>query len=111
VKPVIGIDLGTTNCALAYTEAKRWSSSPFRSWCIPAKSRRVAAALFVFLDPAGPIVGVLAQKKGLENAGRLVASAKSWLSHAGIDREAPILPPNAPEGVGKISPVRLPNNS
>ncbi len=60
---------------------------------------------FVFLDPAAPIVGVLAQKKGLENAGRLVASAKSWLSHAGVDREGAILPPNAPEGVVKISPV------
>ena len=43
-------------------------------------------------------VGVLAQKKGLENAGRLVFSAKSWLSHPGVDRTAAILPPNAPEG-------------
>jgi molecular chaperone DnaK (HSP70) len=60
---------------------------------------------FVFLDPAGPFVGVLAQKKGLENAGRLVSSAKSWLSHTGVDREAAILPPNAPEGIDKISPV------
>ena len=60
---------------------------------------------FVFLDPSGPLVGVLAQKMGLENAGRLVASAKSWLSHAGVDREAAILPANAPEGVAKISPV------
>jgi molecular chaperone DnaK (HSP70) len=35
----------------------------------------------------------------------LVASAKSWLSYAGVDREATILPPSAPEGVDKISPV------
>ena len=59
---------------------------------------------FLFLEDP-PIVGVLAQKKGLENAGRLVSSAKSWLSHSGVDRTAAILPPNAPEGVPKVSPV------
>jgi hypothetical protein len=41
----------------------------------------------------------------VENAGRLVASAKSWLSHSGVDRTAPLLPFRAPEGVEKISPV------
>ena len=51
------------------------------------------------------VVGVLAQKRGAEVASRLVASAKSWLSHAGIDRTAPILPLNAPQGLEKISPV------
>ena len=54
-------------------------------------------------DP--PIVGVLAQRKGLDNPGRLVSSAKSWLSYAGVDRNAAILPVTAPEGVNKISPV------
>jgi hypothetical protein len=38
-------------------------------------------------------------------AGRLVSSAKSWLCHAAVDREAAILPWGAPEGVPKISPV------
>jgi molecular chaperone DnaK (HSP70) len=60
---------------------------------------------FLFLDGSGPIAGVLAQRKGLENAGRLVSSAKSWLSHAGVDRTAAILPLNTPEGVPKVSPV------
>src|ERR1700684_2441398 len=60
---------------------------------------------FLFLEDDGPIVGVLAQKKGLENASRLVSSAKSWLSHPGVDRTAAILPENAPEGVPRISPV------
>ena len=49
--------------------------------------------------------GRLAQKRGVENAGRLVSSAKSWLSHAGVDRTAPLLPYRAPEGVPKLSPV------
>src|SRR5579862_6920131 len=106
MKPVIGIDLGTTNCALAYSR-----SEAVEQFAIPQLVHegevRPESLLpsFVFLDPAAPIVGVLAQKKGLENAGRLVASAKSWLSNAGVDREGAILPPNAPEGVVKISPV------
>ncbi len=51
------------------------------------------------------VVGALAQKRGAEVANRLVASAKSWLSHAGVDRTAPILPFTAPEGIARISPV------
>jgi hypothetical protein len=50
-------------------------------------------------------VGQLARQRGAENAGRLVASAKSWLSHSGVDRTAPLLPFQAPEGVPRISPV------
>jgi molecular chaperone DnaK (HSP70) len=50
-------------------------------------------------------VGTLAQKRGSENPGRLVSSAKSWLSHAGVDRTAALLPLEAPEGVAKVSPV------
>lgn len=106
MKPAIGIDLGTTNCALAYTHGEQVEEFAIPQLVHPSEVREEALLpSFVFLDPAGPIVGVLAQKKGLENAGRLVSSAKSWLSHAGIDREAAILPPNAPDGVGKISPV------
>ena len=51
------------------------------------------------------LIGRLAQKRGVENAGRLVSSAKSWLSHAGVDRTAAILPWTATEGVKKLSPV------
>jgi molecular chaperone DnaK (HSP70) len=53
------------------------------------------------------VVGTLAHKRGIESARRLVSSAKSWLSHAGVDRTAPILPPNAPEGVQKLSPIAV----
>ncbi len=51
------------------------------------------------------VTGALAQKRGAEVASRLVSSAKSWLSHPGVDRTAPMLPLNAPEGVPKVSPV------
>jgi molecular chaperone DnaK (HSP70) len=48
---------------------------------------------------------MLAQRRGVEIPGWLVSSAKSWLSHPGVDRNAAILPPNAAEGVEKVSPV------
>jgi molecular chaperone DnaK (HSP70) len=125
---VIGIDLGTTNSALAYTELHAQSeqievqpmlipqlTNPGEvrdeallpsSLYIPGSRDFPAGSLALPWD-ADPqlVVGRLAQKRGAENSGRLVSSAKSWLSHAGVDRTAAILPVNAPEGVEKISPV------
>jgi molecular chaperone DnaK (HSP70) len=51
------------------------------------------------------VVGRLARLLGAQVPGRLVASAKSWLSHASVDRVAPILPWGAPDDVRKVSPV------
>ncbi|MFB3855122.1 MAG: Hsp70 family protein [Vicinamibacterales bacterium] len=51
------------------------------------------------------VVGELARKRGAENPGRLVSSAKSWLSYPGADRTAPILPWGAPDEVPRISPL------
>ena len=130
-KYVIGIDLGTTNSALAYAEMAA-GDDPFA----PANVRLLEIPQlenpgevrdegllpsFLYLPgssdfPAGTIAlpwnpgrefvtGRLAQRRGVENAGRLVSSAKSWLSHSGVDRTAPLLPFRAPEGVPKISPV------
>ena len=50
-------------------------------------------------------VGRLARNLGAATPGRLVASAKSWLSHPGVDRMAPILPWGAEPEVPKVSPV------
>ncbi len=50
-------------------------------------------------------LGRWARELGAAVPGRLVASAKSWLSHPGVDRTAPILPWGAPEGVAKVSPL------
>lgn len=102
---VIGIDLGTTNSALAYSNGEGVEVFAVPQLVNPGEEREEALLpSFLFIEDP-PIVGVLAQKKGLENAGRLVSSAKSWLSHAGVDRTAAILPVNAPEGVAKVSPV------
>ncbi len=131
MKYVIGIDLGTTNSALAYTEIKpdadRFDAPEVRlmeipqlvnpgevrdeallpsSLYIPGASDFPAGSLGLPWNPEPEFVtGRLAQKRGVENAGRLVVSAKSWLSHSGVDRTAPILPWNAPDGVRKVSPV------
>ena len=126
---VIGIDLGTTNCALAFAprggdarEQPKVELFEVPQSVNPGEVRDEALLpSFLYLPgpadfPAGSIalpwdsspefvVGVLAQKRGAEVANRLVASAKSWLSHAGVDRTEPLLPVTAPEGVAKISPV------
>ena len=58
------------------------------------------------MAPVAPVVlGQWARKLGAQVPGRLVASAKSWLSHAAVDRLAPILPWGAPADVPKVSPV------
>jgi hypothetical protein len=128
---VIGIDLGTTNSALSYAEI-RADADPFAPanvqvmmipqltnpgevheedllpsfLYLPGSSDFPAGALSLPWDAGRDFaVGVLAQKRGAENAGRLVSSAKSWLSHSGVDRTAPLVPFRAPEGVEKISPV------
>ena len=50
-------------------------------------------------------VGEFARNFGSQVPSRLVASAKSWLCHSGVDRSAPILPWKSPENARKISPV------
>jgi hypothetical protein len=128
---VIGIDLGTTNSALSYVE-NRPDADPFALpkvellgipqlvnpsevrdesllpsfLYIPGATDFPAGSTALPWDPQPEtIAGRLAQKRGVEKAGRLVSSAKSWLSHGGVDRTAPILPFRAPEGVPKYSPV------
>ncbi|HEV8414395.1 MAG TPA: Hsp70 family protein [Bryobacteraceae bacterium] len=105
IRSVIGIDLGTTNCALAYSQEGAVELFSIPQFVHPNEIREEPLLpSFLFLEDP-PIVGVLAQRKGLDNPGRLVSSAKSWLSYAGVDRNAAILPVTAPEGVSKISPV------
>jgi len=105
-KSVIGIDLGTTNSALAYTNGDEVALFQIPQYVHPDEIREEPLLpSFLFIEDSGPVAGVLAQRKGLDNAGRLVSSAKSWLSYAQADRNAAILPASAPEGVPRISPV------
>src|SRR5262249_49357992 len=50
--------------------------------------------------------GEFARNFGSQVPTRLVASAKSWLCHAGIDRRAPVLPWKAPENGRRVSPLQ-----
>ena len=75
---------------------------------LPADALALPWPALAATDAAPAIVGRYARELGAAVPGRVVASAKSWLSHTGVDRSAPILPWGAPEGEGgvaKISPL------
>src|ERR687884_517711 len=93
---VVGIDLGTTNSALAYADTQGMAAdapAPLKALALPWKKKAERA------------VGTFAREHGAKVPGRLVGSAKSWLSHPGVDRRAALLPWNAPADVAKVSPV------
>ncbi len=136
---LIGIDLGTTNSAVAFVDTKA-ADPRVRVFEVPqlvapgeiAPRRQLPS--FVYLageidlaphetslpwrpvaktekDPQAavsttvrPIVGELARSQGARMASRMIASAKSWLCHPGVDRQAQILPWGENEGP-KLSPV------
>ena len=122
---LVGIDLGTTNTACAWVDTA--SGREIQVFEIPQLvapgEMRPRATLPSFTYLAGPhelppgsldppwaggrdwCVGLLAREQGTRVAGRLVASAKSWLCHGGVDREAEILPWGAPREVPRVSPV------
>ena len=56
-------------------------------------------------EQAPAVIGRWARELGAAVPSRLVASAKSWLSHPGVDRTAPILPWGAGDDVAKVSPL------
>src|SRR5204862_432421 len=73
---------------------------------LPHRAELSAEAYALPWDPSPPhIVGEFARWQGSKVPSRLITSAKSWLSHAGVDRTAPILPWGAPLDIEKMSPV------
>jgi molecular chaperone DnaK (HSP70) len=122
----IGIDLGTTNCALAFVplddEAKseilgipQWEtlSGITESSALPSFLYLPEGAVAVQIQGGAAtkeewIVGRLARKKAGETPGRVVHSAKSWLCHHTSDRTAQFLPWGADDiaRTSKISPLR-----
>jgi hypothetical protein len=125
----IGIDLGTTHSALSYlgTESKPPLKGPLSVLPIPQLTApgtvesRLLLPSFLYLPlegefPAGSLklpwdakskefVGEWARSHGAKVSGNLVSSAKSWLSHPGVDRRSPILPWQAAEGARRLSPL------
>src|SRR5438309_476272 len=112
----IGIDLGTTNSALAYIderEAEDRDFPPIHIFETPqlvspgrVEPRRTLPS-FLFLGDDGQTVGVYAREQGALVPTRSVHSAKSWLSNPDVDRTAKILPWDAQEGGRVLSPVEV----
>ncbi|MGE0710552.1 MAG: Hsp70 family protein [Planctomycetota bacterium] len=127
---VVGIDLGTTNTALAFVDRRSGRKArDVRDFEVPQLTepglvealRALPSAAYVRggveLAPeqvqlpwgagAQVVVGELARRRGTLTPDRLITSAKSWLCHPGVDRRGSILPWGAPEEVPKRSPVEV----
>ncbi|MBM4257441.1 MAG: Hsp70 family protein [Deltaproteobacteria bacterium] len=128
---IVGIDLGTTNCVVAYvdTQTSETDNPPIQLFHVPQLvtpgnvEERDLLPSFLYLPtarefPAGSLtlpwsddlpfaVGTLARTRGAEVPGRLISSAKSWLCHVGVDRTAPILPWGGGEDLKKMSPLEV----
>ena len=111
----IGIDLGTTNSALAYIDEREAEDRDFPPVHIFETPQLVAAGRvearrtlpsFLYLEEAQP-VGVYAREQGALVPTRLVHSAKSWLSNPDVDRTAKILPWDSQETGRVLSPVEV----
>lgn len=131
---LVGIDLGTTHTVVAYADVSQGAAQaqanlfeidqlvgpgevakrpllpsfryhpaagelPEEQLVLPWAQQRIPG------DEISYLVGEYARELGSKVEGRQIASAKSWLSHARVDRSAPILPWSAAEGVDKVSPV------
>lgn len=130
---IVGIDLGTTNCAVAYVDTGRPESErrarmlslpqliapgetearetlpSFHYHPAPTEFREDSLRLpWENNDKDKPrdyFVGVFAREHGAQAPGRLIHSAKSWLSHSGVDRVSELLPWHGAPEVKRISPA------
>jgi len=125
----VGIDLGTTHCALSWVDLARSELDDIAQDLMPIPQLTAAGSVqdlpllpsFLYLphpdefaatdlalpwsDGADMILGEMARAVGARTPIRLVSSAKSWLCHPGVDRRAAILPPGAPDDeVPRLSP-------
>lgn len=125
---IIGIDLGTTNSAVSFVDTthKPYKVEDFPVWQLTAPGETATLPLFPSFHYEASeaefnsgslnmpwdsgnkriVTGTFARDHGAMVSGRLVASAKSWLSHSGVDRTAPLLPWHGAVDVEKISPVQ-----
>ena len=125
----IGIDLGTTHCALSWIDHAASDGERVAQGVLDVPQLTAPASVqaqpllpsFLYLPhdseltpadrtlpgqaPHGGVVGEFARTRGAATPIRLVSSAKSWLCHPGVDRRAPLLPADAPEDVARLSPL------
>src|SRR5579864_6844338 len=115
----IGIDLGTTNSALAYVAQASGSAElpdypeikvlEIPQYVAPAQVEpRRTLPSFLFLGDQ-TYIGAYAREQGALVPTKSVHSAKSWLSNPEVDRTAKILPWDAQEAGRVLSPVEVSN--
>ncbi len=114
----IGIDLGTSNSAVA-----RWTRDSPRPSILPiaqcagpglVEDRELLPSFLYHPRPEeaatlgpDPVPGHWARDEATRSPGRVTQAAKSWLCHRGADREAPFLPWGGDEvpSSARLSPV------
>ncbi len=125
----IGIDLGTTHCALSFVDKAASDGEKVVQQVLDIPQLTAPASVqalpllpsFLYLPHESElteaertlpgkaqqdfIVGEFARSRGAATPIRLVSSAKSWLCHPGVDRRSPLLPADAPAEVSRISPL------
>jgi hypothetical protein len=128
----IGIDLGTTHSALSYVDLQASDGEKTRHGVLAIPQLTAPGTVeelpllpsFLYLPHAdelapgdlslpwqqsdeeqGSAAGEMARSRGATTPIRLVSSAKSWLSHPGVDRRGALLPNDAPEEVTRVSPL------
>jgi len=129
VRYSIGIDLGTTNSVISYVELEGDAEEPVQGLldieqltAAGSVGKKTQLPSFLYLPheaelaesdttlPWGPqkerLTGVFARELGAKTPIRLISSAKSWLSHGGVDRRSAFLPLNSPEEVLTLSPLQ-----
>lgn len=126
---IVGIDLGTTNTAVAYVDLqteegqRRTKIFPVPQLTGPGEISSLSvlpsflyipgdydiskgAVTMPWQSPEDHFAGAFARDHGAKVPARLVASAKSWMCHDNADRRARILPWGADEEVAKVSPIQ-----
>lgn len=123
----VGIDLGTTHCVMSFVDTQdedsRVEVMPIPQLTAPGTvETRNQLGSFLYqpheheMSPQSRVlpwssepkalVGAIARNLGSKTPIRLVASAKSWLCHAGVNRRDSFLPAGSPDEVEKVSPLR-----
>ncbi|MCD8481292.1 MAG: Hsp70 family protein [Verrucomicrobia bacterium] len=115
----IGIDLGTSNCALAYCAVTSGSVSapqilPIPQTHVSGQLERLPTlpSLLYWLDEPGRRgwqAGLMARQMAAQQPDRIIGSAKSWMGHHAVDRQSCFLPfgVNASRQLEPLSPIQV----
>lgn len=130
---IVGIDLGTTNCVVAYSdmqvERAPREMAKINLFRVPQLTGpgvvelRDSLPSFLYVkeghedasnslelpwqeEDTVTVAGEFARERGAEVPHKLISSAKSWLCNSAVDRETPILPWDTTKDIEKLSPVQ-----